>query len=575
MSKAVGKPAAVHRGVEEVDFIVVGAGPNGLGLTAYLAAAGFSVATLEARPELGGGAENVEPEPGYLIDPHATYLYGAAAPIFEQLQLHKYGFRMAYNKNKAGAICSPDGPGFYAGLYNPDSYNEKNMALVKEPMVAEALSGLNTMPKEIIRDFLRSMYWTPPYDESWGTPVNELPWIKYMKSSFPMYDPNWIDMNVVEFCDSLGMLDPLKSVQMFGAWYNGPNPFWKGMAIPGWACNLLMLQSSGVPVGGMHGYMHAVIRCAVAHGARIYANAPVGEIRVEGNRAVGVSLADNAATPNREIRARLGVISGTHVKQTFQQLVPTSAQHPVFREKIKQIDLKGGSLYVLHLLVSELPQYKAFGVLSEEDYPSCVVLNCTTEALLEEMRDVDALRTHPLSKENYVVPICVNEIFDRSRKVKDGYLLSPIYLQVPPPEYHRDGKDAVNRDKEKIADNICEMLCEYSSNITPDKIKKRWINTPRDSEMRNMAFVGGNWYGIRECEDQWWDKRPIPELARYRTPVDGLYLCNHTSYPGGLCLMAVPYNLMHILIEDYGIEMPGWWYPSPWHKTDKEMGARV
>ena len=94
-----------------------------------------------------------------------------------------------------------------------------------------------------------------------------------------MFDPNWVDMNVVEFCDSLGMMDPLKSVQMFGAWYNGPNPFWKGMAIPGWACNLLMLYSSGVPVGGMHGYMHSVIRCALHHGARIYANAPVGEIR--------------------------------------------------------------------------------------------------------------------------------------------------------------------------------------------------------------------------------------------------------------------------------------------------------
>jgi len=29
--------------------------------------------------------------------------------------------------------------------------------------------------------------------------------------------------------------------------------------------------------------------------------------------------------------------------------------------------------------------------------------------------------------------------------------------------------------------------------------------------------------------------------------------------------MAIPYNLMHILIED-GIAEPGdWWYPSPWY----------
>jgi hypothetical protein len=39
----------------------------------------------------------------------------------------------------------------------------------------------------------------------------------------------------------------------------------------------------------------------------------------------------------------------------------------------------------------------------------------------------------------------------------------------------------------------------------------------------------------------------------------------------------VPYNLMHILKEDYAeIESttPEWWYPSPWHITDAE-GARI
>jgi phytoene dehydrogenase-like protein len=63
-----------------------------------------------------------------------------------------------------------------------------------------------------------------------------------------------------------------------------------------------------------------------------------------------------------------------------------------------------------------------------------------------------------------------------------------------------------------------------------------------------------------------WTQRPLPELARYRTPIDGLYHCHQTSgHPGALCLMAIPYNLMHILIED-GIAQPGkWWYPSPWY----------
>jgi hypothetical protein len=36
--------------------------------------------------------------------------------------------------------------------------------------------------------------------------------------------------------------------------------------------------------------------------------------------------------------------------------------------------------------------------------------------------------------------------------------------------------------------------------------------------------------------------------------------------------MAVPYNLMHILIDD-GIVEPGeWWYPSPWYLSDPGQG---
>jgi hypothetical protein len=80
-------------------------------------------------------------------------------------------------------------------------------------------------------------------------------------------------------------------------------------------------------------------------------------------------------------------------------------------------------------------------------------------------------------------------------------------------------------------------------------------------------MLGGSWYGLRCDRDQWWNERPLPELARYRVPnIDGLYLSHQSSaHPGGLCLMAVGYNLMHILIED-GIAEPGdWWYASPWY----------
>lgn len=109
------------------------------------------------------------------------------------------------------------------------------------------------------------------------------------------------------------------------------------------------------------------------------------------------------------------------------------------------------------------------------------------------------------------------------------------------------------------------MIRDIAPNLTEDKIVAEFVNTPYDSSFINLGFVSGNWYGISQSEEQWYDKRSLPELSRYRTPIDKLYFCNQTSYPSGLCLLAVPYNLMHVLIEG-GIAAPGnWWYLSEWY----------
>ncbi|MCK4965081.1 MAG: hypothetical protein KAS54_08355, partial [Dehalococcoidia bacterium] len=134
------------------------------------------------------------------------------------------------------------------------------------------------------------------------------------------------------------------------------------------------------------------------------------------------------------------------------------------------------------------------------------------------------------------------------------------------PEYHVDGPDAINKYKEKWNAYMREAFSEVVENLNSDSLVYHWANTPLDSEFRNTGLIGGGYSGTRLCKDEMWTNRPLPELSRYCTPIDRLYLGNQsTGHPGGLCLMAIPYNLMHILIED-GIAEPGnWWYPSPWY----------
>ena len=82
---------------EHFDIVVIGGGPNGMTTAAYLAKCGLSVCVLEERTESGGACESVEPLPGVRIYPHAMLMYASAAPGFEQLELHKFGFRMEWD----------------------------------------------------------------------------------------------------------------------------------------------------------------------------------------------------------------------------------------------------------------------------------------------------------------------------------------------------------------------------------------------------------------------------------------------------------------------------------------------
>lgn len=562
------------------DFVIVGGGPNGLTAAAYLAKWGFSVCVLEARPELGGGAENHEPSPGFSIDPHATYFYGAAAPALGQLELGRYGLRASPVAN-FGGCASPDGRGFFgAGNFfhegkgrDPDYLAQlMGVSLDVAKVYVEFMSALEPH----LTDFFRSIYWTPPYDEKWGMTRSDLPWAQVMREALPFFDEVMLEWSLCEMMNAMGLPDPFKTGLLVGSWGNGPHPYHKGMAIPGFAVQQLMFYSNCTPVGGMHALAHSIIRCGLAHGVRMYVNAPVTEVLVEGGRAVGVRVDDDTALEEKTIRANMGVILNTHVKQ-LPELVSGNHLSQDFVQRIDDISLKGGSLFVANMAVSELPQYTSAGrEMHGADYPVGMLLHSTEEQMLDLMRDVYSFNTHPTDPDHYQLWLIVHSAHDATR-APDGMGVITMNLQVPPPEDHRDGPDAVNKASDEIMETIYDVIHQYAPNMTRDKFVKTWVNTPRDSEFRNMAFVGGHWWGMRGSEDEWFSRKPLPELARYRTPVEGMYLCHQTSYPGGLCLLAVPYNLMHILAEDYtqiGSTTPEWWYPSKWHITDTEGGTR-
>ena len=563
---------------ERFDVVVIGGGHNGSTIAAYLAKSGLSTCVLESRPECGGGQENTEVRPGFRIDPHATYLYGGAAPGFDQLELWKYGMRMVYYASMAGVATLDGQAANLGGRWRPDLGD----AAIKRysPNDLEGPGRIfDQLGEGPSRELLRALFWTPPFPEGAEIDPRDMPWWKVFRQYLPnLFFDELVDMSYVDFLDNFVQWDPLKVVGAFGAWYCGAHPDWEGMLLQSLGGTLLYSYASGAPRGGMHTYAHAIIRCAIANGARVMTNAPVGEIIVNNGRAVGVRLSDEAAFPEKTIWADKAVISGVDVKQTFLKLVGKGHLDPSFTQRVDDISLKGGSLFVMSVICRELPRYHNKEEYFPQDvYPSCVIAPADSfEYFRTQTRDAYSYKKPPeLTPEHLTMMICTHDPYDSTR-CPDGYhVLSPIYLEVPPPQYDVTGAQGINRHKEEITKAALGVLRQLAPNMTEGNIVDVFVNTPYDSEFRNAGMVGGNWYGIRQSEDQWFSNRPLPELSRYRTPIEGLYLCNQTSHPGGLCLTAVPYNLMHILIDD-GIANPGsWWYPSPHYMKDLKPTASI
>ncbi len=555
---------------ERFDVVIVGAGPNGMTTAAYLARCGLSVCVLEERTECGGACETQEPIPGVRIYPHAMLMYASPAPGFEQLELHKYGFRMEWNdiiiaNESFASLACTDG-------WRPISDTDK-LGWAK-------LGGLLGSPP-FTRELMRATFWCPPHPADVEVTDDNVPYMQVYKKHQPdVYTHELREMTMFDLMDEHLESEHFKTGMAFAAWASGAAGHWEGVAVPAALCvQLLTLPNTGrnsIPRGGLHGYFHAIHRAAVHKGAVVRTGCPVDEILIDDGRATGVRLRETAAMGGRVIRANKAVIAACDVHQAFLKMVGPRHLDPGFIRKVKDISLKNQTLYVSVFHTREPLRLKpAFEDGAPHRYaghqPALGIYPCDSrEIYYDNVADVDGRKGQPTVPPEralwFQTPPQSFDPTDCQAHYPRGYISNAFEIAVTSPDYHKEGEDAPDAHKAEMDAYMRQAYSQMLDGLEDDNLLHHWSATGRDVEFRNTGLIGGTWCGSRHDEDQLWTNRPILELARYRTPIEGLYHAHQTSgHPGGLCLMAIPYNLMHILIED-GIAEPGpWWYPSPYY----------
>ncbi|MBX7159283.1 MAG: NAD(P)/FAD-dependent oxidoreductase [Acidimicrobiia bacterium] len=558
---------------ETYDVVIIGAGHNGTTTAAYLAKSGLSVCVLEERPESGGAQETAEPIAGVRIQPHAIANYGGSAPGWEQLELWRYGFRMDWDPRTTVELDTDRYIFTRDGLSRVTDKDKMGWA-----KIACMLSGLDGF-----RDLMRSTFWCPPHPAHVELNEDTIPFMQVYKQREPdVWSRELLEMTMFDLMDEWLDTEPFKVSQAYIALSSGAHGHMEGVAIPA-LCSAATVMPPAIakPVaarGNMHGYYHALFRCAVAHGATFRACCPVEEIIISEGRAQGVRLRDDATYGPKKIWARKAVISAAHIKPTFLDMIGPQHLDAGFIQRIKDLSLKGGSLYMSHYYTKEEFRYREkYRLPPPKDQFTGAFFNMESrEIYFKNVENVLGRQENmTISPDEAMWGMVAASLYDETNPqcTRPGrHINGPLWMMVPTPEYNVGGMDAMDKadEKKKWDEFMRASLACIVENLDDDNLIRIISDTPYEQEQRNTGMLGGSWYGIRCDRDQWWNERPLPELARYRVPgIEGLYLAHQSAaHPGGLCLMAVGYNLMHILIEDEVADPGDWWYASPWYIPD-------
>ena len=104
------------------------------------------------------------------------------------------------------------------------------------------------------------------------------------------------------------------------------------------------------------------------------------------------------------------------------------------------------------------------------------------------------------------------------------------FVQYAP--YHlADGNVWDDAARDAFGESVIATIEERAPNIRNIIVDKQ-VLTPLDIEQR-IGLSEGNIFQGELSLEQLFFNRPVPGYARFRTPVDGLWMCGSATHPGG------------------------------------------
>ena len=501
------------------DVVIIGGGHNGLVTAFYLARAGFKPLVLERHGQVGGAAVTDQFHPGFRCSTLAHTAGPIRPDVVADMELAKHGLQRITPDICVTAL-SPDRRAL--SLYQDPGKSGREISAFSEKDAAKYPEFQKSLAKmaRVLADALST---TPPNidDPSGGDLWSMLKTGRAIrrlgkKDMFRLL--RWAPMAVADLAAEYFETELLRAVVaargIFGTFLG---PWSAGSAL------VLLIRAAGDPhpagtaafaAGGMGAITQAMASAAMAAGVEVRTGVEVIEIQVKNGRATGVLL-----STGEEIKAK-AVISNADPKRTLLKLTDPIHLSPDFVQKLQHFR-GNGTVAKVNLALSGLPKFTALKNGDSGALRGRILIGHEIDYL---ERAFDESKYGNFSRQPYL-DATIPSLTDPTLAPEGSHVMS-VYMQYAPYKLKGDW----GQQREALGQTIVQTLAQYAPNL-PELILTHQIITPLDLEEK-YGLTGGQIFHGELALDQFFTMRPLLDWARYRTPIENLYLCGSGTHPG-------------------------------------------
>ena len=505
------------------DYIVVGAGHNGLSAGCTLAKAGHSVLIVDQRPIIGGlsASHNYLPEaPDHLLSLGAMDdAFLAPSPIGHELGLRDHGYNPIALEHPYGWM-NEEGDTI---LLFKDFDRTVDDIRYYSPKDAQTYIDL----RSTFEFFMDAM------DKLGAKHPHELGKLNIAKTLLTVAKDKKIKRTIGRMLSisAFEMIEEtFESEGMRSLW-----AYWDCMFAPAAVegtgylmAGFANVHRAGIfrPQGGMSGLMNAFASVFAQHGGEIKLDSKVEQILVENNQAKGVRLVGG-----EELFANKAVLTNCAPQIAMGQLLADDVLDTKIKQQVKYIP--GNSLDVAPYKIdiaagSRLGYHKAQAKRDQRDGVDLRKTTFMTGTLEEHLVQHAACKRG--EQVDFLPPMYFSILSgaDPSIAPEGGDVLY-LYANVP--------VEPVGGWTDKTKQRYSEQIIASSKRFIDgmDSELGRVETCPQDF-IDKFSAPRAAYFHVDMIPTRLGGHRPSPDLGAYKTPVDGLYLASCGSHPtGGVC----------------------------------------